>query len=125
MREVLGREQLGYAEIEQLRVPFIGDEDIRRFDIAVYDQIAVRIVNRRADRDEQLEAFAYEQRAAVAIRVDGFAIDILHDEVRGPSLQIAAIYEGSDRAMVERGQDVAFAVQTAAQARMHCRVLQN
>ena len=125
MREIFGRKQFCDAEIEQLWISFIGDEDIRCLDVAVHDQIAVRIVNRRANRDEQLEALAYEQRAAVAVTIDGFAIDILHDQVRCAVLEVAAVDEARDRAMIERRQNVTFTVQSAAQPRMHRGVLQH
>ena len=118
VRQALRRQQLRDAEIEQLRRAFGRDEDIRRLDVPVHHQIAMRILHRRADLNEQLEALANEQGAAVAIRVDGFAIDVFHHEIGRSVLEIAAVDQSRDRRMIERGEDMPLAVQPAAQPRM-------
>ena len=125
MRQALRRQQLGDAEIEQLRRAVVGDEDIRGLDVPVHHQIAVRVLHRGADLNEQLEAFANEQGAAVAIAVDGFAVDVLHHQIRRAVLEIAAVDQARDRRVIERREDVPLAVQSAAQPRMQRRVLQH
>ena len=74
----------GNAEIKELRIPLVGDENVRCLDVAVHHQIAVRVVDCGANRDKQLQALAYEQRAAVAIAIDRLAIDIFHGEESAP-----------------------------------------
>ena len=41
-----------------------GDQDVRRLDVAVDDALLVRVLDRLADRDEQLEALAMESRCS-------------------------------------------------------------
>ncbi len=124
VRKALGREQLGDAEIQQLGRTFVRDEDIGGLDVPVHHQVAVRILHRGADLNEQLEPFPNEQGAAVAVSVDGFAVDVLHHQIRRAVLEIAAVDQARDRRVIEGGEDMPFAVQSAAQPRMQCRVLQ-
>jgi len=88
-------------------------------------QIAVRVLHGGAYLNEQFQALANEQGAAVAVAVDGLAIDVLHDEIRRSILEIAAVDQTCNRGVIEGGEDVPFAVQAAAQSRMQGRVLQN
>ena len=125
MRKRLRRQQFCDAEVEQLRRAVAGDENVRGLDVPVHDQIAMRELHRRADADEQLQAFANEQGTAVAVGVDGFAVDVLHHEIRGAVLEIAAVDEARDRRMSECRENVPLAVQAAAQARMQRRMVQH
>ena len=49
---------------------------------------------------------------------------MFHDEVRCAILEIAAVDQAGDRGVIERREYVPLAVQSAAQARMHSRMLQ-
>ena len=42
-------EQFRDAEIEQLHVAFRVDQDVARFQIAMHDEVAMRVTHRRAD----------------------------------------------------------------------------
>ena len=56
---LLGR--LGHAEVDHLGhrpVVVHGHQDVRRLDVAVDDPLLVRVLDRLADRDEQLEPLA-------------------------------------------------------------------
>ena len=47
--------QLGKSEIQNLRLPAIGDEDVGRLDIAVNDALAMGYVERVGDLDADVE----------------------------------------------------------------------
>ena len=49
---------------------------------------------------------------------------MLHHEIRRAILEIAAVDQARDRRVIEGGEDMPFAVQSAAQPRMQRRVLQ-
>ena len=85
----------------------------------------MRELHRRTDLNEQLEALADEQRAAVAVGVDGLAVDVLHHQIGRAVLEIAAVDQPRNRRMIERGENMAFAVQAAAQPRVQCRMMQH
>jgi hypothetical protein len=82
-------------------------------------------VHRSTYLDEQLDAFADEQRTGVAIRVDRLPVDELHDQIRRGVVELPAVDQTGDRGMIERRQDVPFAVQPAAQARVQNGMLQH
>ncbi len=123
VRQAFRRQQLGYAEIQQLRRALVGDEDIGGFDVPVYYQVAMRVLHRGAHLYEQLEPFPNEQGAAVAIRVDGYSVDELHDQVRSAILEFTAVDQARNRRIVQGGENVPLAVQPAAQPRMQSCVL--
>ena len=50
---------------------------------------------------------------------------MFHHEVGGAVFEVAAVDQAGDRGMVERREDVPFAVQSAAQPRVYRRLLQN
>ena len=56
LREALGVDQLGDAEVEELGLSRRRDEDVGRLDVAVHDQAAVRVLHRVAQLGEQPEA---------------------------------------------------------------------
>ena len=88
-------------------------------------EVAVSVMHRRAYLDEQLDAFADEQGAGVAVRVDRLAVDVLHDQIRCGVVQLAAVDQARYRGMIQRRQYVPLAVQPAAQARMQDGMLQD
>jgi hypothetical protein len=79
---VLGVEQLGDAEVEELRRPVGGDEDVRRLDVAVDDEVTVRVRDAAADGEEQFEPRRGREVARGAVVVDAHALDVLHGEER-------------------------------------------
>ena len=90
----------------------------------MHDQVTVRVLDRRANAYEQLETLAHEQGAAVAVVVDGLAIDMLHHQVRRSVVELPAVDQTRDGGMGECGEDVPLAVQPAAQAGMQGGVVQ-
>jgi hypothetical protein len=104
-------EQLGDAEVEQLRLSRLGDQDVARLDIAVDDKVLVRKMDGKANLLEDLYPLGDRQPVTVAIEVDRFSFDVLHDEVRHPR-RPARIEEPGDRRVVQAGKDLAFGLET-------------
>ena len=105
-------EQLGNPEVEQLDGRFPvgavgGDEDVTRLEVAVEDEVLVRVVDGLADGAEEAEALLDGEPALVAVSRDGAALDVLHREVGQPLLGHAAVEEAGDVRMAEGGEDLA------------------
>src|SRR5690606_9689952 len=96
----------------QLGRAILGDEDVRRLDVAVNDELRVRILNCSTHLLKQHEALTYAELAVLDVVVDALALDILHDQERAPVLGRAAVDQSGDVRMIETGQDLAFAAQT-------------
>ena len=82
---LLGR--LGHAEVDHLghRLAVVErDHDVGRLDVAVDDPLLVGVLDRLADRHEQLQPLPRRQVVVVAVLGDRHAVDQLHDEV-GPA----------------------------------------
>jgi hypothetical protein len=76
---------LGDAEVDDLgyRHAIVqSDEDVRRLDIAVNDALLMRVLDRLADLDEEIEAVLRGELILVAVIGDADAPHQFHDEVR-------------------------------------------
>jgi hypothetical protein len=78
---VLRLHQLGDAEVEQLDLAVDADQHVHRLDVAVDDQVGVRVRDRREHVEKEPQPVVDPQRALVAILVDGDAVDVLEDQV--------------------------------------------
>ena len=78
-------DRLGHAEVDDLghRLAVVGrDQHVGRLDVAVDDPLLMRVLDRLADGDEQLEPLVRRELILVAVVGDRNAADQLHDEVR-------------------------------------------
>ncbi len=82
-------QELGDAEIQQLRLPRRIHQDVRRLNVAVDDQILVRVRHRFADLDEQLQCRSQIQFRCIDI--DGSSVDVIHRQIRPPIAGMAGI----------------------------------
>jgi hypothetical protein len=69
------------SEIKQLDHPILGDEDVRRLEVAMDDALEVRRLERRCNLDCQPQRFAGRERARFFGGDDRRAVDALHDQV--------------------------------------------
>jgi hypothetical protein len=82
-----GVEVLGDPEVGQLDLALCGDHQVRRLEVAVDHALLVRVVQRVADLDGQVDHLAPGERAALAEDVvEGHPVDVLHREIRGPAV---------------------------------------
>ncbi len=82
LRLVVRVEQLGDAEVEQLDLAVGGDEHVRRLQIAMHDQRAMRGFDRAAHLQEQLQARAQIEPIVARIVGDRHAVDEIERDVR-------------------------------------------
>ncbi len=80
-RRVLVVHQLRDAEIQELHRPGMVNQHIRRFQIAMHDQVGVRVRHRRQHIEEQAHAARDRQPPFVAVHVNVIALDELEHEV--------------------------------------------
>ena len=110
---VAGAEKLRDAEVEQLRFALRRHEDVRRFQVAMNDQVLMRIGDRRADLAEELQALGRGQRMRVAVGVNRFAVHVLHDEIRQSVIGRSAVDQARDVRMIELRQNLPFIAKPA------------
>ena len=87
-------------EIENLGVAAIGDEDIRRLDIAVDDAFAVRRIQGVCDFDRQREQALELHRSAVDQVLQSLTAEALHHDEQ-MTLMLADFVDGADVGMVQ------------------------
>ena len=96
------------AEVENLGVSALGDENVGGLDVAMDDAFAVRGVERVGDFDGQAEQDVHFQRTAGDAVLEGHAIQILHGD-EGLAVLLADVVDGADVGMIERGSGPGFA----------------
>ncbi len=101
----------GDAEVEQLQRAVARDQDVRRLEIAMDDQVLVGRMHGGTHAAEERQPFLERQAMPVAVQVDAFAVHVLHDEIRDAVAGRAAIEQAADVAMVEARQDLALGAQ--------------
>jgi hypothetical protein len=109
---LLGR--LGHAEVDHLRHRLAvveGDHDVGRLDVAVNDPFLVGVLDRLADRHEQLQPLARRQAVVVAVLGDGHAVDQLHDEIRPAGFGGPGIEDAGDVDVVHHSQGLALGLE--------------
>ncbi len=117
-REVVAAvEQLGDAEVEQMR-PALGiDQQVRRLQIAMHDQRLVRRLHRFADARDQRHAFAQRQAPRVAVARRRLPVDQRH-RVPGHALVAdAAVDQRHDVRVRQARQDCALAFEAPPRQR--------
>ena len=73
------------AEVEELHLAVDVDQHVRRLQIAMDHQAAVRVFHGRADLAEQMEPRLDVERLRVAVAIDRRAVDEFHHEIRQAS----------------------------------------
>ena len=100
-------DRLGHAEVDHLghRLAVVQrHQHVRRLDVAVNDPLLMGVLDRLADRDEQLEPFAGRELVAVAVLGDRDALDQLHDEVGPAGVGRAGVEDLGDVGVVHQRQ---------------------
>jgi hypothetical protein len=106
-------DQLGDAEVEQFDLAGLIDHHVGRLEIAVDDQVLVRMLDRGADALDQLDAGIAVRASAAQVGVKCFAAHVLDDQIGLARLGFAAIDQAGDVGMVECGQDLPLLAQAA------------
>ncbi len=69
-------------EVEEDRMAIGRHDDVRRLDVAMDDELAMRLLQGGADVREELEALVDGQPLFVAEAIDVASLDVLHHEIR-------------------------------------------
>ena len=111
-------EELRDAEVEQPRCAAAIDEDVARLDVAMNDQLLMRVLQRGRNLEDETHAVAHRELARVGR--ERHAVDQLHHQVRQAIVGRAAIEQADDAAVIERGEQLALVAQPGDQQR-RCR----
>jgi hypothetical protein len=101
----------GDAEIDHLgnrHAVMKGDEDIRWLDVAVDDAFLMRMLDRLADLNEELQTFAGRQTVLIAIVRDPDPAHQFHHEIRPPFLRATRVQHPRDVRMIHQRQCLSF-----------------
>ena len=97
-------EELGDAEVEQLHRPVARDQDVAGLDVAVYDQIGVRVAHGAQHLEEQPHALLDGQGVVLRVDIDRLSINVFQHEVRLTVGGHARVEEPRDPRVGEPGQ---------------------
>ncbi len=116
-RRVLGLpglrfEQLGDAEVEQLHPAVGGDQNVRRLDVAVNDQIRVGVPDRLQHLEYQPDPLVARKLPRLGEGVDPLAFDVLQHEIGLSRGRHARVEESRDPRMRQAGERGALAAET-------------
>ena len=109
IRVRVGVNELGDAEIEQLDLTVGSHEHIGRLDVAMHDQVGVRVGDGLEHIEEQAHAGLEPERVMIAVGVDVLALDVLQHQVGLLHRRHTGVDEVRDMRMSEPGQDAALA----------------
>ena len=105
-----GHRELGDAEVEHLRLPAAGHEDVRGLDVAVDDAAGMRGVEGVGDLDPELEHAVERQRPARDLVLQRAAVEQFHDDEL-LALVLADVVDRADVRVVERRGDARLAAE--------------
>src|ERR1700728_5451884 len=102
-----GLDHLCQAEVENLCVPALGNENVGRFDIAMDDPFAMGRIQRVSDLDGERENHLRLHRPVGNAMLQRHTVEILHDDERSTFLLIN-LMDGADVWVIERGRGLGF-----------------
>src|SRR5689334_5781249 len=96
------------TKIQQRDAAIGGDENVRRLEIAVDDEVAMRVLYGVAHVAEELETCLDGQLSRLTVRIDRFAGDVLHGEPGNAIGGDATVEEVRDSRMIELRENLPF-----------------
>ncbi len=113
-----GRGVLGEPEVGEVRVllPLVGDQDVRRLDVAMDEPAPVRGVERGRDLPGDPHRALRRQPAVRAVdqRAQVGALDVAHRQVQH-ALVLARLVDGHDVRVVDRGRELRLRLEAVAE----------
>src|ERR1019366_2822901 len=114
--ELLGSGDLGDAKIRDFGGAVGGDHDVRRFDVAVHDALAVRVIQGHGGLPEDAEHALRRERPGPGEKlVERGTIDIFHGDI-GQIVLLFDIVDGGDSGMRENAGRASLAEKALAHA---------
>ena len=89
-------QKLGDTEVEQLDAAIGADEDVRRLEVTVDDEVGVRVRDGGENIEKEPDARFDAERVLVAIAINRQAVDVFEDEVRLRGCRDAGVDEARD-----------------------------
>ena len=108
-----GVEQFRDAKVEQLRFALRRHADVRRLDVAMNDQMLVRVGDGRANFAKKVESLLHREPACLAIVVESVAFHIFHGEKWNSIRGHAAAVKLRDVRMIQAGEETLFVFEVA------------
>ena len=105
---VFGQEP-GDTEVQQLHVPVRPHQDVGGLQVAMHDQVLLRVIDRVAHREEEPQPFIDREPARIAPPVDAFAIHVFHRQERQTFGRESAVEQLRDVRMSELREDLPLA----------------
>ena len=100
-----GIEDFGDAEIEELQFAGTFNQDVRRLEVAMNDELAVCVGNRLADFQEECQLATEIELGGVDI--DGQAFDVFHRQIWLAVAGVTHVQKARDARMAEGRQNLA------------------
>ena len=104
-------QKLGYSEVEKLWYSISIDQNVARLQVAVDDEMAMRVFNRGAHRKEEAQPLFDAEIVLRGILCDPGPLDVLHDQVGSSIVCAASIEQSCDVRMLKTGQNLALATE--------------
>src|SRR6266487_929314 len=76
-------------------------------------KVAMCVLHRLTDFDEELQSLLDAQLLVVAVLIDDLAMNILHDQIRLSLTSLTGVQQSCDVGMIEVGKNLAFALKAA------------
>src|SRR6185295_19452787 len=105
---MLGSNQFGDPEIQQLGMAFGRDQNIAGLQIAMDYQVSMGILHSRADVAEKLESLGDGALVAFAIAVDANSFHVFDHKVRKSVRRGSAVDQSRDVGMAQAREYLAF-----------------
>jgi hypothetical protein len=96
-------------------------QHVRRLDVAVHDQVHVRMRHRCEHVKKQADTHFHVQPALVTVAIDMLALNIFQDEIELPGRGYAGVKEFCDGRMRESPKNAALAPESLLTAAAHQR----
>src|SRR5262249_33667065 len=109
------RRQPGHAEVHELDTR-ARQHDVRRLQVAVYDALTVRVIERVGDLDRVPHDLRDGKRTADQAMRERLAVDVFHDQERLPA-GLAAVVQRADVRMIQVRDGARFPLETRAAGR--------
>ena len=117
----LAFQQLGNPKVEQLHLAVISDQYVRRLEVAVHDQVGVRLGYGPQHIEKQPNARFDIEPVLVAVAIDVIAFNVFENEIRLSSLRHSGIDQFRDVRMNQKGENAALAFESFLAALPHQR----
>src|SRR6266851_9557014 len=105
-------QQLGNSKVEQLDLTIAGDEHVGRLDVAVDNQVGMRVRHRRQHIDKQPEARVDVQHALIAIHIDVLSLDVFENQIWLTVGKYAGVDQVRDVRVRQPGEEAAFSLES-------------